>query len=155
MAMTDGHLYFDSEEYFAGRRPPINIFLSVTRVGRQTQPSLFQDTGYELLKLLKQYEYTKQFLRFETELSQNIRQTLQRGTELMIFFNQIGYLSIAPHVAVYVVALIFLGHYQQTKVEDYVKKYEQNKTFRQSLDHLAETAKTLTEFIGLVEKKLI
>ena len=40
MSMTDGHIYFDNELFFKGRRPAINPFISVTRVGYQTQTSL-------------------------------------------------------------------------------------------------------------------
>lgn len=40
MAMTDGHIYFDVEEFRRGRRPAISHTLSVTRVGNQTQSAL-------------------------------------------------------------------------------------------------------------------
>ncbi|MFC1621848.1 F0F1 ATP synthase subunit alpha [Patescibacteria group bacterium] len=40
MAITDGHIFFDKDYFEEGRRPAINHFLSVTRVGRQTQSRL-------------------------------------------------------------------------------------------------------------------
>lgn len=146
MSMTDGHLYFDTEEYVSGRRPPINIFLSVTRVGRQTQPLLFQTLGIELVKLLKQYEYTKRFLRFETELSNQARQILTRGRDLMDFFEQIGNFLIPSSVQAFVVALIYLGRYDKVKTKDFVSLYGKNSSFKKELDHMVSEAKTVKEF---------
>ena len=48
MSMTDGHIYFDTDFYNQGRRPAINPFLSVTRVGFQAQTPLVRDLSRTL-----------------------------------------------------------------------------------------------------------
>ena len=52
MSMTDGHLYFDSDMFTKGQRPAINPFLSVTRVGRQTQTPVQRQINREVLNFL-------------------------------------------------------------------------------------------------------
>ena len=68
MSMTDGHIFFDSDLYFAGRRPAINPFVSVTRVGYQTQSHLRRELGREVVKRLNDFEKTQSFVRFGAEL---------------------------------------------------------------------------------------
>ncbi|MCL4353133.1 hypothetical protein M1615_01520 [Patescibacteria group bacterium] len=156
MSMTDGHIYFDAEQYFAGRRPPINIFLSVTRVGRQTQSDLLRDTGYELLRLLKQYEYARRFMRFQTELSSDIREMISRGQNLTRFFNQIGYISVPVPVQIMIASLIWLGKIDKIDLEktrlSLVKNYETKSGFREKLNRLMETASTFKEFRKLAQE---
>ena len=51
MSITDGHLFFDSNVFAEGRRPAVNIPLSVTRVGKQTQDKISKDINRELSSL--------------------------------------------------------------------------------------------------------
>jgi F-type H+/Na+-transporting ATPase subunit alpha len=48
MSMTDGHIFFDSEFFNQGKRPAINPFVSVTRVGHQTQSPLTRSMSREI-----------------------------------------------------------------------------------------------------------
>ena len=57
--MTDGHIFFDIDLYNQGVRPAINYFLSVTRVGRQTQTAIRYKINRELTAILSLYEKTK------------------------------------------------------------------------------------------------
>lgn len=95
MSMTDGHIYFDSELFYQGRRPAINVFLSVTRVGRQTQSPVFRELGSRLMALLQKYEQAKRFLRFGPELSTEIKDILDKGNAVNTFFNKVGFISVS------------------------------------------------------------
>jgi len=150
MSMTDGHLYFDSDLYFQGRRPPINIYLSVTRVGRQTQPSILRDVGFQLVKFLKSYTDMQRFLRFEMELSEEIRETLRKGGELTTFFDQVGSTLIPMKLQVYCIALIWKNKYDDNKIDDLIKKYKENKAWAKEVDKLFEIAKTLKEMVAKI-----
>ncbi len=150
MSMTDGHLYFDSDLYLQGRRPPINIYLSVTRVGRQTQSSLLRDMSFQLIKFLKNYTDIQRFLRFEMELSEEIRETLRRGNQLITFFDQIGSVSIPIALQAYCVALIWKNKYDDNKITDLIKKYNEEKKFKSEVDRTCARAKTFEELIKAV-----
>jgi len=88
MGMTDGHIFFDSDLFFKGIRPAVNIFLSVTRVGHQTQPKELAEVSREILKLLKKVSDLERFLRFGPEVTDQVRQTLEKGRKIWEFFKQ-------------------------------------------------------------------
>lgn len=89
MSMTDGHLFFDSDLFFKGVRPSVNPFLSVTRVGKQTQDERMRGVTSQVLTLMKQNEEMARFLRFGPEVTQKVSETLRRGGNLATFFNQL------------------------------------------------------------------
>ncbi len=89
MSMTDGHLYFDNELYAGGSRPAINLFLSVTRVGKQTQLGLAKEISHVVVTTLKKYEELQRFLRFGSELSDSIQETVRLARGLNELFHQI------------------------------------------------------------------
>jgi len=90
MSITDGHLFFDKALELKGVRPAINLFLSVTRVGRQTQPKELRELGSKALSVLKKRQELERFLRFGAEITTQVKTTLDKGDKLMEFFNQTG-----------------------------------------------------------------
>lgn len=88
MGMTDGHLYFDINIFNEGRRPPINVALSVTRVGKQTQTALMQDIQRRVTAFLNEYEKLSALSHFGAELSDDVRFILERGRLFYTFFDQ-------------------------------------------------------------------
>lgn len=83
MAMTDGHLLFKSSLHNLGQRPAVDIFLSVSRVGRQTQDrisNLISDKVRQLLSLANDLETVARFspeLPFQTQLVLNQKELFQ------------------------------------------------------------------------------
>jgi len=90
MSITDGHLFFDKALELKGVRPAINLFLSVTRVGRQTQPKELRELGSKALSVLKKRQELERYLRFGAEITTQVKTTLDKGDKLMEFFNQEG-----------------------------------------------------------------
>lgn len=88
MSMTDGHIYFDQELFFKGVRPAVNVFLSVTRVGKQTQTQESRELGREILSLLKKNEQMARFLRFGPEVTDQVKDILKKGKMISTLFNQ-------------------------------------------------------------------
>jgi len=88
MGMTDGHILFDAEIYNKGSRPAINIPLSVTRVGRQTQTNLLRTITLEILSVLSQYEKIQNISHLGSELSGDSKRILEKGKALQILLHQ-------------------------------------------------------------------
>ncbi|HTK03934.1 MAG TPA: F0F1 ATP synthase subunit alpha [Alphaproteobacteria bacterium] len=88
MSMTDGHIFFDSNLFFKGIRPAVNIFLSVTRVGRQTQSKEHKQAASEVLKILKKKEELERFLRFGPEVTNEVKEIVAKGDAIWEFFRQ-------------------------------------------------------------------
>ena len=88
MAMTDGHIFFDIEEFKKGKRPAINAFLSVSRVGNQTKELLDQELANLVRRKLAEYQKALEIARFGVELPEKTRKIIDFGEKLGILFNQ-------------------------------------------------------------------
>jgi len=115
MSMTDGHVYFDRELYVKGIRPAVNPFLSVTRVGRQTQSPLNRELSRELLNLLTRYEQTQRYTKFGAELSESFKRILRRGESLWRFLRSEDWLGLSACMETYLGAMILAGKWTAKK----------------------------------------
>ena len=88
MGITDGHIYLDSNIYYQGMRPAVNIPLSVTRVGRQTLDKLSREINKDLTQFLTRYEKLKNLSHFGQELTSDVKNALRLGEIIYKFFNQ-------------------------------------------------------------------
>jgi F-type H+/Na+-transporting ATPase subunit alpha len=159
MSTTDGHLYFDSNLFAQGRRPPINPFLSVTRVGRQTQSMLKHTIGREIISFLNLFEKMQNFIHFGAELNQNIKTTINTGNKLLKLFNQPMSTTIPSNVQVLLFSLIWNDVWDDKVVQDLdkyiellIKRYKSNKVVQEKIDGLS-TKKSLNELLGSLRKE--
>jgi F-type H+-transporting ATPase subunit alpha len=155
MGMTDGHIFFDSNMYYKGRRPAINTALSVTRVGKQTQSTLKREINNKLNAFLAQHEKLQNFSHFGAELSDDVKRTLRIGDQLYTFFDQHYSLILPEEVQLIVFAMIWQGLFEQEekigiakiKMTELFKK-EEYKKFYSELIGVA----TFDEFIENITK---
>jgi F-type H+-transporting ATPase subunit alpha len=127
MSMTDGHVYFDSGLFFAGRRPAIDPFLSVTRVGRQTQTPLQKDITKRLLQALSDYEKTTRFVKFGTELGENSRAILDMGEKIWQLFDQPINEIVPLPLAQVLFVLLFMGNFDPKNMTRAIETYDEAK----------------------------
>jgi len=95
MGITDGHIYFDSNIFYKGLRPAVNMSLSVTRVGKQTQSSVQRSITRELNSFLTLYDKMLNLSHFGAELTENVKNILSMGEKIKLFFEQ-SYKEIIP-----------------------------------------------------------
>lgn len=160
MSMTDGHLYFDSDLFAKGRRPSVNPFLSVTRVGRQTQSNVEREINREILSFLTLFEKMQNYTHFGAELNETIKVTLYVGQELIKFFQQQPSTIIPINLQILLFCLLWIGVVQKASsynkpqdVEQIIKLYEANKDFRKTLDTMIETASSFNNLLGIIREK--
>ena len=94
MAMTDGHVFFDEAEFKKGRRPGINVSLSVTRVGNQTQRAVEKELRKILFEKLNQYKKAQELAHFGFDLPLKTRSDLNLGERLEAVFDQESFLHL-------------------------------------------------------------
>jgi F-type H+-transporting ATPase subunit alpha len=87
IGITDGHILFDQSLFNKGFRPSVDIFLSVTRVGKQTQPEMLREVNRELTKFLKDYQKAQEVSHFGAEVSTQSQNILDIGSKMYKFFN--------------------------------------------------------------------
>lgn len=109
MSMTDGHIYFDSDIFHTRRHPAVNIYLSVTRVGRQAQPPLIRDISREMMIFFNKFERVEKLSHFGAELNEQVQAALKQGEYLNEFFRQNSGVRLPLEVQIVCFSLIWLG----------------------------------------------
>jgi F-type H+-transporting ATPase subunit alpha len=116
MAMTDGHMFFDIDRYNRGVRPAINPFLSVTRVGHQTQGTLLKDASRSISGFLVEYEKMKTFTHFGAEAGDTVRDVLEKGSRLDALFNQSESKLLPVNTSILITAGIWAGVWNEVEI---------------------------------------
>ena len=143
MGITDGHIYFDSNMYYKGMRPAVNIPLSVTRVGRQTLDKLSREVNKELTAFLSSYDKLQNLSHFGQELTDDVKKSLIRGDMVYSFFNQPYQLTIPAKVQMVILSLILQDVVTNKKVMETLRvnmteKYA-DTTFQNLINGLLKT----------------
>ena len=120
MAMTDGHILFDASEYKKGRRPAVNVSLSVTRVGNQTQSQLEHKIRRALVERLNLYKKAQELAHFGFDLPLKTRTDLNVGERLEAVFDQESH-TIVPKPAALILLGLVLHDYWASKSIDQVR----------------------------------
>jgi len=106
ISITDGQIYLESDLFYQGVRPAINVGLSVSRVGGAAQIKAMKQVAGRLRLDLAQYREMEAFARFGTELDEVTRRQLTRGRALVEILKQDQYV---PMDVVSQIAVIFCG----------------------------------------------
>lgn len=152
MAMTDGHLFFDSDLYNQGKRPSINSSLSVTRVGHQTQLPLMRDISRVLSNFIVSYEKMKQYRHFGAEAGEMVKDVLDIGTKLDNFLNQPEYKIIPINVNVLIVGAIWANVVDDIGFSEIFDKYSEDEEYKKKVDKLVANALTFDTFVRSIKE---
>ncbi len=88
ISITDGQIYLESDLFYAGIRPAVNIGLSVSRVGGAAQTKKLKTVAGPLRLELAQYRELAVFSQFGSDLDQATREKLERGARLTEILKQ-------------------------------------------------------------------
>jgi F-type H+-transporting ATPase subunit alpha len=91
ISITDGQIFLESDLFFSGVRPAINVGISVSRVGSSAQTKAMKQVAGRLRLDLAQYRELEAFAQFGSELDQATQRSLARGERLVATLNQPQY----------------------------------------------------------------
>jgi F-type H+-transporting ATPase subunit alpha len=91
ISITDGQIYLESDLFFSGVRPAVNVGISVSRVGGSAQTKAMKKVAGRLRLDLSQYRELEAFAQFGSELDQSTQQALSRGERMVATLNQPQY----------------------------------------------------------------
>jgi F-type H+/Na+-transporting ATPase subunit alpha len=91
ISITDGQIYLQSELFFSGVRPAVNVGISVSRVGAAAQTKAMKKVAGRLRLDLAQYRELEAFAQFGSELDKATQQALTRGEKMVATLNQPQY----------------------------------------------------------------
>lgn len=106
ISITDGQIFLESELFFSGQRPAVNVGLSVSRVGGAAQTKATKKAAGSLRVDLAQYREMEVFTQFSSELDDKTKAQLNYGRSLMELLKQpLGHpISMADQVITLVAA---------------------------------------------------
>ncbi|MFL5318915.1 MAG: F0F1 ATP synthase subunit alpha, partial [Myxococcaceae bacterium] len=91
ISITDGQIFLETDLFFAGVRPAINVGLSVSRVGSAAQIKAMKQVAGSLKLELAQYRELAAFAQFGSDLDKATQETLARGIRLVELLKQAQY----------------------------------------------------------------
>jgi len=94
ISITDGQIFLESDLFFAGQRPAVNVGLSVSRVGGNAQIKAMKSIAGSLRLNLAQYRELAAFAQFGSDLDKATQRQLARGERLMEILKQGQYRPI-------------------------------------------------------------
>ena len=157
MSITDGHIFFDHSIFKSGKRPAINYFLSVTRVGRQTQSQVRWGINRELSSFLYLHGKTERFIHFGAELNEGIKSTMEMGKKLDQFFDQTAEEIYSIDVQTILFVLIWSGILKEEtsgKIRFYRSKaqglYDKDHEFKNKISKIINSCNDFNSLLGKV-----
>merc|ERR1711971_1094032 len=142
ISITDGQIFLETELFYKGIRPAINVGLSVSRVGSAAQTKSMKQVAGSMKLELAQYREVAAFAQFGSDLDAATQQLLNRGVRLTELLKQGQYvpMPIEDQVAViYCGVRGFLDKVDPVKITEFEKQF---------LAHIKGTQKPLLDQIA-------
>ena len=112
ISITDGQIFLESDLFFAGQRPAVNVGLSVSRVGGDAQTKAMKKAAGAIRLDLAQYREMEVFTQFASDLDDATKSQLAYGQGLMQVLKQEQYKSYKHHEQV-IILVVVLNHLLQ------------------------------------------
>ena len=112
ISITDGQIFLESELFFSGQRPAVNVGLSVSRVGGDAQTKAMKSAAGAIRLDLAQYREMEVFTQFSSDLDDATKRQLAYGQGLMRLLRQPQYAPLSQHQQV-IVLTAALDHVMQ------------------------------------------
>ncbi|KEY71075.1 hypothetical protein S7711_00898 [Stachybotrys chartarum IBT 7711] len=144
ISITDGQIFLESELFYKGVRPAINVGLSVSRVGSAAQLKAMKQVAGSLKLFLAQYREVAAFAQFGSDLDAATKQTLARGERLTELLKQKQYSPMAVNE---MVPLIFAG------VNGFLDTVPVDKILAWESDYLAHLKTNEADLLATIDKE--
>ncbi|KAF1736477.1 ATP synthase subunit alpha, mitochondrial [Beauveria bassiana] len=144
ISITDGQIFLESELFYKGIRPAINVGLSVSRVGSAAQLKAMKQVAGSLKLYLAQYREVAAFAQFGSDLDAATKQVLARGERLTELLKQKQYSPMAVNE---MVPLIFAG------VNGYLDNVPVSRVLEWEADFLAHLKTNESELLASIDKE--
>jgi len=125
ISITDGQIYLESDLFYSGIRPAINVGLSVSRVGGSAQVKGMKQVAGTMRLELAQYRELAAFAQFGSDLDQATQRQLARGERLVEILKQNQYTPLPVERQIIVIFAATNGYVDNYPPEDLVR-YEQD-----------------------------
>jgi len=123
ISITDGQIFLETDLFYKGIRPAINVGLSVSRVGSAAQPSAMRSVAKTLKLDLAQYREVAAFAKFGSDLDEETQEQLNRGEKLVEMLKQAQYSPMTMEQEIFIVYAGIAGFLNDIDLSD-ISKFE-------------------------------
>ena len=123
ISITDGQIFLETELFFKGIRPAVNVGLSVSRVGSAAQIKAMKQVSGSIKLDLAQFREMEAFSQFASDLDQSTTDLLERGRRLTEILKQPQYKPLRVEQQVLIIFAGVKGYLDKISVND-VTKFE-------------------------------
>ncbi|RMD52220.1 F0F1 ATP synthase subunit alpha [Candidatus Parcubacteria bacterium] len=141
ISITDGQIFLESDLFYKGQRPALNVGLSVSRVGSAAQTKAMKSVAKTLKVDLAQYRELEAFAQFATDLDAATKKQLDRGARAMELMKQKQYSPMPFEEQAVMILALNEGFLDDIPV-DKILEFEE-----QSLNHLRTVAADILKSI--------
>ncbi len=125
ISITDGQIFLETELFFQGIRPAVNVGISVSRVGSAAQIKAMKKVAGSIKLELAQYREMAAFAQFGSDLDASTQQLLNRGSKLTELLKQSQYSPLKVEeqvVSIYSGVNGYLDNFDNSKIKDFENK---------------------------------
>ena len=167
ISITDGQIFLETELFFKGIRPAVNVGLSVSRVGSAAQIKAMKQVSGSIKLDLAQFREMEAFSQFASDLDQSTRNLLERGRRLTEILKQPQYTPLKVEEQVVVIFSGVKGYLDKidiseiTRFEDFLLKRLRNqgkdilKTIKDQKSLSDDTEKKLNQFLESITNEFL
>jgi F-type H+-transporting ATPase subunit alpha len=141
ISITDGQIFLETDLFYAGQRPAVNVGLSVSRVGGNAQTKAMKKIAGSLRLDLAQYRELAAFAQFGSDLDKATQRQLARGERLMEVLKQGQYDPVPVELQIVFIYAGTKGHLDRLKVSA-IRAFEPS-LFRYAKEQGAEVLETI------------
>jgi F-type H+-transporting ATPase subunit alpha len=155
ISITDGQIFLETELFFKGIRPAVNVGLSVSRVGSAAQIKAMKQVSGSIKLDLAQFREMEAFSQFASDLDQSTRNLLERGRRLTEILKQPQYTPLKVEEQVVVIFSGVKGHLDKISIND-ITKFEEYllKKIRNEGNQILESLKKEQSISDELDSKL-
>ena len=139
ISITDGQIYLETDLFFSGQRPAVNVGLSVSRVGGAAQTRAIKRTAGTMRIDLARFRELEVFTQFSSDLDQATQKTLDHGKRLLALLKQPLYQPMKVSQQAILLYIATNGLLDEVPL-DQVREFALDFSKRMELEHWELTA---------------
>ena len=124
ISITDGQIFLETDLFYKGIRPAVNVGLSVSRVGGAAQIKAMKKVAGTLKLDLAQYRELEAFTQFGSDLDEATKKQLERGKRAVEVLKQTQYSPVSLEKQVVVLYALTQGYMDDVAIEK-IKEFEE------------------------------
>lgn len=133
ISITDGQIFLESDLFYAGIRPAINVGISVSRVGGSAQIKAMKQIAGRIRLDLAQYRELEAFAQFGSELDKATQAQLARGQRTVEVLKQPQYSPMPVEEQILQIFMVTNGYLDDVPVEDIIEYIKDFNVFVQNI----------------------